>query len=504
MKYYIILDVGTTNIKAHAYTQKGELISSFEEKSKPIYPDSGWVEQDPAFIVDTVNKLIDKMVEEHGKALGVSLTNQRSSTLVWDKKTGEPLYNMITWQDTRTIDLIERLSKNFLLSFGRKLGKTTKVLSRLIPQIKKTRKGAYVITLANIGFGTAHSSMHLRWMIENVPEVKSAIDKKNACFGNIDSWVTYNLTGKHVTDYTNASATGLFDPFYAQWSENILKIVDVPRHVLPSFVDNDTKIGMVKRLDVPFLTMIADQQASMYMAGVNPGDVSVTSGTGAFINLNVGVMPAPGDRGIYPMVALSTKKGKLFMLEGAVNSLGSAIDWLLDMGFIKDYDDITKAFKKSKNTNVLFMPALSGLNSPYLRPDVKASLYNITRDSSKDDFTCALIKGISMRIYEVVDALEAVSNTSVKKIIADGGAAQTDEYLQLISDFSKKTIHRPKNLNGSAYGTFMLSKAVYEGRDVIESWERPVIEKTFKPKENHEKFIGDWSDLMRDILDKSS
>mgnify|MGYP006285062325 CR=1 FL=1 len=503
MKYYLILDVGTTNIKAHAYSDKGKLLQSLEKKSKPKYPEPGWVEQEPDFIVDTIKKLIDKVIDKNGKPLGISLTNQRSTTIIWDKKTGEPLYNMITWQDTRTIDLIQNLSKNFLVRFGNKLGKTTKAFSKIIPQLKKTKKGAYLITLANIGFGTAHSSMHLRWMIENVSEVKKAIKNKNACFGNIDSWVAYNLTGKHVTDYTNASATGMFDPFYAKWSENILKIVEIPTHILPSFVNNDTKIGTIKKHNVPFLTLIADQQASMYMAGVKPGNVSVTSGTGAFINLNVGNNPSPGDTGIYPMIALSTKKQKLFMLEGAVNSLGSAIDWLIEVGFVKNYKEISKAFENSKkDTNILFMPALSGLNSPYLRPDIKAQIKNITVDSNREDFTKALIKGISMRITGVVNALEKVSNTKVGTITADGGASQLDSYLQLISDLSEKTIIRPKNLNGSAYGTFMLSKAIKEKKDVIAAWNNPKIEKTFKPEKKHDKFKIDWEKNMERLLQR--
>jgi glycerol kinase len=502
MKYFLILDVGTTNIKAHAYSEKGKLLESMEEKSKPIYPKPGWVEQQPDFIVDTINKFLDKTIEKNGKPLGVSLTNQRSTTIIWDKKTGKPLYNMITWQDTRTIKQIKKLSEKSIIKFGKILGKTTKTVSKIIPPIKKTKKGAYLITLANIGFGTAHSSMHLKWMMENIPEVKKAIDNKNACFGNLDSWVAYNLTGKHVTDYTNASATGLFDPFYAKWSENILKILEIPMHILPKFVDNDTKIGTIKKHNIPFLTMIADQQASMYMTGVKPGDVSITSGTGAFINLNVGTQPTPGDTGIYPMIALSTKKQKLYMLEGAVNALGSAIDWLLDIGFIKNYGEIDEAFKQKQETNILFIPALSGLNSPFLRPDIKAQIHNITKDNNKQDFTRAMIQGISMRITEVIKALEYVSNTRVEKIIADGGASQTDPYLQLTADLSNKTIHRPKNLNGSAYGTFMLSKAIYDKTDIIDSWKTPEIEKTFKPKDKHEKFQKQWIKQITKTLEK--
>lgn len=501
MKFFLILDVGTTNIKAHAFSTDGKLVESFEQKSKPKYPESGWVEQEPMFIISTIYKLIEKTISKLGNPLGLALTNQRSTTILWDKKSGEPLYNMITWQDTRTIDIIENLSKKFILKFGKGLGKTTKKLSRLIPSIKHTRKGAYIITLANIGFGTAHSSMHIRWMMENVEDVKKAINSKQAVFGNLDSWITWNLTGKHITDLTNASATGIFDPFYTKWSENILKIVEIPPEIMPNFITNDTQIGIAKDYNIPYLTQIADQQASLYMAGIKKGDLSITNGTGAFIDMNVGEIPAPGDIGIYPMVALSTKNKTVFLLEGAVNAIGSAIDWLIDVGFIKNYNEISRAFKESSNdSNILFIPPLSGLNSPYLRPDIKAAIFEITRDTSKNDFVKSLIQGIAMRCSEVINALEKVSNINVERVVADGGASQNDEFLQLISDFSEKQILRPKNLNGTAYGTFMLAKSVYEKKDVIKSWVPSEIEKTFNPMKKHKKFKKQWNIHINSLL----
>ena len=503
MKYFLILDVGTTNIKAHAFTPDGKLVESFEYKSKPKYPEPGWVEQEPMFVINTIHKLIEQTIAKIGNPLGLALTNQRSTTILWDKKSGEPLYNMITWQDTRTIDIIENLSKKFILKFGKGLGKTTKKLSRLIPSIKHTRKGAYIITLANIGFGTAHSSMHIRWMMENIEDVKKAIKSKQAVFGNLDSWITWNLTGKHITDLTNASATGIFDPFYTKWSENILKIVEIPPEMMPSFIKNDTQIGLAKDYNIPYLTQIADQQASLFMAGIKKGDLSITNGTGAFIDMNVGQTPAPGDIGIYPMVALSTKNKTIYLLEGAVNSIGSAIDWLIDMGFIKNYDEISKAFKENKGeSNITFIPPLSGLNSPYLRPDIKAAIFEITRDTKRNDFVKSLIQGIAMRCSEVINALEKVSNMYIKRVVADGGASKNNEFLQLISDFSDKQILRPKNLNGTAYGTFMLAKTVYEKKDVVKSWNTPEIEKTFSPKQKHNQLKKQWNIYINSLLKK--
>lgn len=502
MSYYLILDVGTTNIKAYAFLSDGKLIDEVEQKTKTKYLRPGWIEQDPLYIIQTIHKLISKIEGKHGKSYGIGLTNQRSSSIIWDKKTGEPLYNMITWQDTRTIELTEQLSKKFIIKFGKSLGKTVKSISALIPSIKRTRKGAYLVTLAYIGFGTAHSSMHIRWMLDNISEIRKGIESKDAIFGNIDSWVTWNLTGKHVTDYTNASSTGLFDPFYAKWSKNISKIVEIPPYMLPEIITNDIQIGIVKDYDIPLLTQIADQHASLYMAGIKKGSLSITNGTGAFIDINTGTQACPGYIGIYPMVALSTKDKILYQLEGAVNSLGSAIDWLISIGFIKDYKEISDAFiKTNKETSTIFIPPFSGLNSPYLRPDIKAAIFNITLDSDKSDFIKSLITGIAMRSSEVILSLEKVSNIPVDKVISDGGASKNDEYMQLLADLSGKQILRPKNLNGSAFGTFMLSRLIYQKKDIIKSWSPPEVDRAFKPEKDHTKFKLEWNKRMEELLD---
>jgi glycerol kinase len=188
-------------------------------------------------------------------------------------------------------------------------------------------------------------------------------------------------------------------------------------------------------------------------------------------------------------------------LEGAVNAIGSAIDWLIDVGFINDYSEISKAFGESPDdSNLTFIPPLSGLNSPYLRPDIKAAIFEITRDTSKNDFVKSLIQGIAMRCSEVIYSLEKVSDINVKKIIADGGVSQNNEFLQQISDFSEKQVLRPKNLNGTTYGTFMLAKSVYEKKDVIKSWSPPIIERTFKPIKKHQKFEEQWKIHINNLL----
>ncbi|KPU62881.1 glycerol kinase [Thermococcus sp. EP1] len=501
MEYFLVLDVGTTNVKALAFSD-GKLIANFEKRLKPHYPKPGWVEEDPKEVIKIVYKLLDKAEEKLGNPLGVALTNQRSSTVLWDKNTGEPLYNMITWQDTRTEAIIEEFSSKFLVKLGNALGKVLGLLSKPLPFIKNTKKGAYIITLAYVKFGTTHSSMHLRWLIDNIAEVKLAIENGTALFGTVDSWIAWNLTGKQVTDCTNASATGLFDPFYLKWSDNIAKIVGIPQGILPSVVTNDTPIGEIRDYGIPLLTMIADQQASLYMAGVSKGTTKMTNGTGTFIDINVGEKPLPGATGLYPMIALGTRKKVLYLLEGSVITSGSAIDWLMNLGVLKDYSDIPKAFDQSED-EIIVIPALSGLGTPYVKPNVKGAIFELTRGTKKEDLICGMIKGIAMRCSEVIEHIEKNSQINIHPILADGGLSISDEFLQAVADFSSKQILRPLYLNGSAYGAYMLANAVYFKKDIIKSWKTPPIEKTFLPRKQKMEFKENWKKKVKKLIEAS-
>lgn len=503
MNYILVLDVGTTNIKALAFSEKGELIEDKEIKTEPIYPKPGWVEQDPNKVMDAVYELLDHMEDKLGKSSGVAITNQRSSSVVWDKETGEPLYNMITWQDTRTKELVEEYSFKSMVKFGKFMGDIVNKIAKVIPSIKKTERGGYIANLSYVSFGTTHTSMHLRWMMNNVKEVRKGIKEDRAFFGTIDTWVAWNLTGEHVTDYTNASATGLFDPFYMKWSDNILGIVDIPESILPEFVDNDKKIGMIDDYDVPLLTIIADQQASLYMSGVGKGTTKITNGTGSFIDMIVGDQPLPGFKGIYPMVALSTGDRTLYLLEGFVNSTGSAIDWLKKVGLIEEYSEIGSMCSDKEESKLTFIPAFSGLATPYVEPGIKGTIMNVTIDTSKEDLVGGMITGLAMRCGEVIDSLEKVSKVEVESVLADGGASRIDEFLQIISDISEKKIKRPQMLNGSAYGTYMLARGILEGNDIIDSWESPEIEKTFEQSGiDYKNFKKEWENGLRAMVDK--
>ncbi len=499
-KHIFVLDVGTTNIKGISFSEGGEILESKEIKTEPIFPKQGWVEQDPKKLIDAVYYLLDHLEDNVGKAAGVGITNQRSSSVVWDKETGEPFYNIITWQDTRTKEIVDKYSSKSMVKFGKFLGDMVNGLAKVIPQVKRTERGAYIANLSYVSFGTNHTSMHLRWMMDNVKGLEKGMKEGRVLFGTLDTWVAWNLTGKHVTDFTNASATGIFDPFYLKWSDNVMDIVGIPSKILPKMIANDKKIGMIKGYDIPLLTMIADQQASLYMSGVDRGIMNMTNGTGSFIDVIVGEKAIPGDVGIYPMVAIGSSKKVLYLLEGFINSMGSAIDWLKEVGLIEDYSDLSSACKKGR-CDLTFVPSLSGLATPYEKPEIKGNILNITMDTSKEDLVKGMIIGLAMRSAEVIESLEKVSKVNVDRILADGGASRSDELLQMVSDLSGKKIERPKLLNASAYGAFMLAKRVYKDQDILKSWRKPQVEKTFEPtSKDYRKIKEDWDKVLKLLL----
>jgi len=500
MSYFLILDVGTTNVKAHAFSNNGETLLELEERLRPSYPKPGWVEEDPEELAASVYRLVDKTLEKLGKPLGVGLTNQRSSTVVWSRKSGEPLYDAITWQDTRTRDIVEEYSAEFLVRIGTILGKAFNALSQVIPSLRETRRGAYLVTLAYVSFGTTHSSMHLRWLIDNVPEARRAVENGEAVFGTIDSWLAWNLTGRHVTDYTNASATGLYDSFSLKWSSNILKIVGIPRQILPEVVFNDQPVGEVKQYSIPLLAVIADQQASLYTAGVSKGVTKMTSGTGTFIDMNVGEKPRPGARGLYPLIALATRRRTLYLLEGNVITSGSTIDWLIEVGLMKDYSEIRGAFEKAGEGRIVFIPALSGLGTPYVKPEAKGAILGITRATRREDLIRGALEGVAMRCAEIIQYLEENTGIRIMRIVADGGLSRSDEFLQAVANYSSKCVLRPAHLNSSAYGAYMLSKHIRRGEDPVEAWKETVFEKAYTPGGPRGGLGESWSKTLRKIL----
>ncbi len=455
MDYFLILDIGTTTVKAFAYTENGEIIKKVEDKAPVMFPSPGWVEQDPVKLWNMVYDAATRIINEFGKPKSIGISTQRASTTVWYKDSGEPLHNMITWQDARAIDIAEEYSNKFILRFGRGIGK----LVSFFKKSSKSMKINYLITLSNFRFGPNQPIIHLRWLLDNIENLESLAREGKVLFGTLDTWILYNFLKRHITDYTNASATGMFDPFFMKWSDRLTKLLNIPRNMLPELVDNMGHFGEIKDLDnVPITAIIADQQASLFSAGgMKRGTVKITNGTGSFIDINVGDIPLPARFGLYPLVAFKWRDRKAYLLEGIIQSSGSAIDWLMRVGILKDYEEISKLIK-DEETEVLFIPALAGLGAPYWRMNAKGIIYGLTRATERGEIAKALIDGIAFRCYEVISVIKKATNIPFDEIIADGNASRVRYLLERIADFTGLTIKVSKNLEGTSRGTFLIAR----------------------------------------------
>jgi len=492
MEYYLILDIGTTTVKAFAYDEGGEIIKKIENKAPVLFPNPGWVEQDPLKLWNMVYDAAMRIMDEFGKPRAIGISTQRASTTVWYRDSGEPLHNMITWQDSRAVDIAEEYSKKFILKIGRGIGK----LVSLLKKSSKSMRVNYLITLSNFRFGPNQPIIHLRWLLDNVENLESLVKEGKILFGTLDTWILYNFLKIHITDYTNASATGMFDPFFMKWSDRLTKLLRIPKNILPKIVDNMGYFGEIKDLDNTSLTaIIADQQASLFSAGgVKKGTIKITNGTGSFIDINVGETPLPARFGLYPLVAFKWKNVKRYLLEGIIQASGSAIDWLIKVNLLKSYEEISDLIK-DVDTDIIFIPAIAGLGTPYWRMDAKGIIYGLTRATERGEIVKALIDGIAFRCYEVISIIKEATNMNFDEIVADGNASRVNYLLQRIADFTGLTIKISKNLEGTSRGTFLITRGGLLGLTPEEAFIPPKISKVLTQTKK-EVNLDKWRRLM--------
>jgi len=503
MEYFLIIDAGTSSIKIFAYDDMGNIIKKVVKEISPVFPRPGWVEQDPIKYWENILDGIDEILNDFGRPLAVGITNQRATTVIWDKDSGEPLYNMITWQDTRALNVAEELSNKSIIRLGRLIGKTAYFFTRILKSLGGSRKIKYLITLAYFKFGCNQPAIHLRWLMDNVNEVSRGIRSGNALFGTLDSWIIWKFLKIHVTDYTNASATGLFDPFSVKWSETIVKILDIPRKILPKIVDSMKFLGRSKHiLNSPVTAVIADQQSSLYSAGgVKRGSAKITNGTGTFIDINVGNKPAPALKGTYPMIAIKSGRYTGYLIEGIVQSTGSAVDWLVNIGLLSHPSEASRVSEMIKDSfGITFIPTLAGIGTPYWINSLRGSIFGLSLGARREHLVRALLEGIGYRITSVIKIIEEITNISVNDIIADGNASRHDFLLKIIASLSGKNIYRVKNLDGTSRGAFLLARGVIRKLNVKDAWIPPKIEKKFTP-DRKIKFNADlWRKMLNTIL----
>ena len=435
-KYIAAVDQGTTSSRCILFDHGGNIVSVAQKEHRQIYPRPGWVEHDPLEIWANTQEVIQGALEK-GKCsskdiAAVGVTNQRETTVVWEKSTGKPITNAIVWQDTRTDLICQELAREG--GQDRLRGKT------------------------GLPLATYFSCPKIRWILDHVPEAQKRAENGELLFGNIDTWVIWNLTGVHVTDVTNASRTLMMNLNSLDWDDGILKMLNIPKAMLPKIGSSSEIYGSAKgALDgVPVSGDLGDQQAALFgQTCFNPGEAKNTYGTGCFMLLNLGELPVPSTSGLLTTVAYKIGDQKaVYALEGSIAITGALVQWLRDnLGLVRNSAEVeTLALTVEDNGGIYFVPAFSGLFAPYWRSDARGVIAGLTRYVNKGHIARAVLEATAYQTREVLDAMEKDSGIRLKALKVDGGMVFNELLMRFQTDLLNVPVIRPKVAETTALG----------------------------------------------------
>lgn len=442
-KYILALDEGTTSARAILYNKQAETVASAQHEFTQIYPQTGWVEHDAMEIYANQYAVMTECIAKSGispdEIAGIGITNQRETTVVWNRKTGRPVYNAIVWQCRRTADICRRIASDGMEEY---IGKTTGL-----------KADAYF------------SATKIKWILDNVSGCREQAEKGKLLFGTIDTWLLWKLTdGRvHVTDRTNASRTMLYNLESGEWDEKLLSYFGIPRSMLPKICSSSELYGYVNIMgaQIPVCGIAGDQQAALFGQGCfNSGEAKTTYGTGCFLLEHTGEKPVYSKYGLLTTAAASLK-GEPFQyaLEGSVFIGGAVLQWLRDgLGLIRDAADSEYFAVKVKDTGgVYFVPAFAGLGAPYWDMDARGMISGITRGTKTEHIIRAAVESIAYQTEELISAMEADSGKRISVLKADGGAAANAFLMQFQADISAMEVQRPLSKEATSLGAAFLA-----------------------------------------------
>ncbi len=489
--YVMALDQGTTSSRCILFDKKGNICSMAQREFTQIYPQPGWVEHNPMEIwASQMSVAIEAMTMVGAKPeqiAGIGITNQRETTIVWDKRTGEPVYNAIVWQCRRTADMIDALSED---GFDKVIREKT----GLVPD-------AYF------------SASKIAWILENVPGARARAEAGDLLFGTVDTWLIWQLTkGKvHVTDYTNASRTMLYDIHNLCWDKDIMEHFHIPESMLPKVRPSSSIYGHTDSSilggEIPIAGAAGDQQCALFgQCCFEPGDVKNTYGTGCFLLMNTGHKAISTDSGLLTTIAASVGDKVEYALEGSVFVAGAAIQWLRDgMRLMRSAADSEKyATRVSDTSGVYIVPAFAGMGAPYWDQYARGTIVGVTRGCDKEHFVRATLESIAYQTSDVLVAMEEVSGIDLTSLKVDGGASANNFLMQFQSDILNAKVQRPQCIETTALGAaYLAGLAVGYWRNKDEIRENWMLGSEFEPEmetEHREKLLKGWKRAVKCAL----
>lgn len=475
-KYVLSFDAGTTSSRAIIFNKKGEIINVAQKEFKQIYPKAGWVEHDPMEIWASQSGVAREVLEMSAirpeQIAAIGITNQRETTIVWDKNTGRPVYNAIVWQCRRTASYCEKLKEE---------GWTEKI---------KDKTGLVV--------DAYFSGTKIAWILDNVEGAREKAERGELLFGTVDTWLVWNLTrGKvHVTDYSNASRTMLYNIKELKWDDEILERLNIPKSMLPevrnsSEVYGHTDTGTYGGAQIPIAGIAGDQQAALF--GQNcfePGMVKNTYGTGCFVLMNTGEEMIQSKNGLLTTIAWGIDGKVHYALEGSVFIAGAAIQWLRDeLRLVYDSPQSEYYANKIEDTDgLVVVPAFTGLGAPYWDMYARGGIFGITRGTKREHLVRATLESLAYQSKDVIDAMQEDAGLPLAYLRVDGGASANNFLMQFQADMLNTQVHRPKTLETTALGAaYLAGLAVGYWNDLEEISEEFAIDKEFLPEMSEEK-----------------
>lgn len=488
--YLLSLDQGTTSSRAIIFDSQQNIVAMAQKEFTQFYPRTGWVEHNPMEIYSSQYSVMMEAITESGidirKIAAIGITNQRETTIVWDKTTGKPIYNAIVWQCRRTADLCDALERRGLKDY-----------------IKKT---------TGLVLDAYFSATKIKWILDNVEGARQKADCGELLFGTVDTWLLWKLTdGKvHATDYTNASRTMLFDIHNLCWDETLLKELDIPKSMLPQVCDSSKIYGYcnIQGYNIPIAGMAGDQQSALFGQGCfSPGDTKNTYGTGCFLLMNTGKEACESRHGLVTTIAIGLNGTVQYALEGSVFVGGAVIQWLRDqMRFIGEARDAEYYAQKVDSTGgVYLVPAFTGLGAPHWDMYARGAIVGITRGTKPEHIIRAAQESIAYQSLDLVNAMEKDTGKKLTELKVDGGASRDSFLMQFQADILGKQVRRPMTRETTALGAAYLAGlaiGIWENQAQIRSlWH---CDSTFLPSMSEEKrlaLIQGWNKAVGRSLD---
>lgn len=507
--YVAALDVGTTTVRCHIFDQAANTVGVFSQQVSLLYPDVGRVEIDPEQLWEAIVNVIKGAIKVAGigpaqvRCLGVS--TQRNSFITWHRETGAPFHNFITWKDVRADSLVRQWNDSFTM-------KSLRMGARLLYTVSRSKRflAGSVLKLMN-----TQVTLRLVWALQNVGALREASRRGLALFGCVDSWLVWRLTGgaSHVTDVSNASSSGFFDPFTMQWAGWALTLFKIPASMLPTVVDTAgvdfgcTASHLFGDTSIPIRCVMADQAASTFgSCCFKEGDLKVTLGTGTFLNVNTGTRPHASIAGLYPLVGWRVGDEISYLVEGASNDTGSLINWAMSVGWLNNPAESEHLAASVKDSGgVFFIPAFSGLQAPVNDPKAAAGVLGVTPTTERAQLVRALLESVVFRVLQLYQTCRHETHYTYSHICIDGGVSQNNFVAQLIADLTGVEVERCETSELSVLGAGFfagLSAGVWESKEDLCRLRKlkDVCHPRADVKKDYEKTVERWTQAVERFL----